>query len=234
MARRSRSRSQSDLYLGSDSDGDDSVETGRGSPILELLVVFALVFVVQGITALAGLMGGLFVLAPPLATNPWTIVTSVYAHSGFGHLLSNSLALIVFGWPVARATTRARFHAFFAATGAIAGSAQIVLTGLLAALPFVPVAPTPGVLGASGAVFALLGYLVASNRLSTGLASFVDVPDWLAILVFVALAVALTLATASPGIALLAHFTGFLVGAAAGRARILAVASSSRADSAGL
>ena len=224
-----RSRSQSDLYLRSGSDRDDEPETGSGSPILELLVVFVLVFVAQGITALAGLMGTVFVLAPPLATNPWTIVTSVYAHSGFSHLLSNSLALIVFGWPVARATTRARFHAFFAATGAIAGSAQLVLTGLLAALPFVPVAPTAGVLGASGAVFALLGYLVASNRLSTGLASFVDVPDWLAILVFVGLAVALTLATASPGVALFAHFIGFLVGTASGRARILAVDSGSRA-----
>ena len=197
-------------------------ESRSPSPILDLLVVFVLVFVVQGITAFAGVMGTLFVLAPPLLTNPWTIVTSVYAHSGLGHLLSNSLALLVFGWPVARATTRLRFHVFFAIAGAIAGVAQLVFTGALAALPFAPVAPTAGVLGASGAVFALLGYLVASNRLSSGLASLVDIPEWLSTLVFVGLAVALTLATASPGVALLAHFAGFLVGALAGRARILA------------
>jgi len=200
-------------------------EAGSSSPILELLVVFVLVFVVQGVTAFAGVMGALFVLAPPLLTNPWTIVTSVYAHSGLGHLLSNSLALLVFGWPVARATTRLRFHVFFAIAGAIAGVAQLVLTGMLAALPIVPVAPTAGVIGASGAVFALLGYLVASNRLSSGLASLVDVPGWLSALVFVGLAVALTLATASPGVAVLAHFAGFLVGALAGRARVLAVGS---------
>ncbi|MFC6768336.1 rhomboid family intramembrane serine protease [Natrinema soli] len=223
MARRSRSRSQSNTYLQPDSDGSDGTQTGPGSPILEVLVVFAVVFVVQGLTAFAGVMGAFFVLAPPLTTNPWTIITSVYAHSGVGHLLSNTLALVVFGWPVARATTRARFHVFFAITGAIAGVTQIVLTGLLVAVPFVPIAPTAGVLGASGAVFALLGYLVASNRLSSGLASFVDVPQWLSILVVVGLVIAVTLATASPGVALIAHFAGFLVGVVTGRARVLAV-----------
>ncbi|MDS0475265.1 rhomboid family intramembrane serine protease [Natrinema sp. 1APR25-10V2] len=227
MARRPRSRSQSELYLRSGPDRAEESEPGSIGPVLELLVVFVLVAIVQWLTALVGVMGGLFVLAPPLAANPWTVVTSVYAHSGLGHLVSNSLALVVFGWPVARATTRGQFHAFFAVTGAIAGVSQIVLTGLLAAIPFVPVAPTPGVLGASGAVFALLGYLVASNRLSAGLASFVDVPRWLSVLVFVGLAVALTLATASPGIALVAHFTGLLVGLLAGRTRILAVDSPS-------
>ncbi|WP_226039233.1 rhomboid family intramembrane serine protease [Natrinema sp. DC36] len=223
MARRSRSRSQSNTYLQPDSDGNDGTQTGSGSPILEVLVIFVLVFVIQGITYAVGVMGGLFVLRPPLSTDPWTIVTSVYAHDGLGHLVSNSLSLIVFGWPVARATTRLRFHVFVAITGAIAGVAQIVLTGLLAAMPFVPIAPTAGVLGASGAVFALLGYLVASNRLSSGLASFVDVPQWVSILVIVGLATAVTLATASPGVALIAHFAGFLVGVVAGRARVLAV-----------
>ncbi|QLG49023.1 rhomboid family intramembrane serine protease [Natrinema halophilum] len=240
MAKGSRSRSQSDSYLRPGSDGDDEPTSGAGSPILELLVVFALVFVLQGVAYFAGLMGGLFVLAPPLVTNPWTIVTSVYAHSSFGHLLSNSIALVVFGWPVARATTRMRFHAFFVATGAIAGVSQIVVTAAVASviaalpsmlteqLPWVSVLsiqPTAGVLGASGAVFALLGYLVASNRLSTGLASFVTVPRWVSVLAFVGLALGLTFATASPGVALIAHFTGFLVGLLAGRTRLLAVSA---------
>ncbi|SEW13292.1 rhomboid family intramembrane serine protease [Natrinema salifodinae] len=223
MARRSQSRSQP--RVGARPDPHAGTDPGSSSPILELLVVFVLVFVAQGITTLAGVMSALFILAPPLTANPWTIVTSVYAHSGLGHLVSNSLALLVFGWPVARATTRLRFHAFFAATGAVAGVSQIVVTGALAPLPFVPVAPTPGVLGASGAVFALLGYLVASNRLSTGLASFVTIPRWLSVLAFVGLAIAITLATASPGVALIAHFAGFLVGLVAGRARVLAVGS---------
>lgn len=223
MSPRSRSTRSRTAPGGSGSTSTDA-GAGTGSPILELLVVFVVVFVLQGIAALAEAMAGLFVLAPPLSENPWTIVTSVYAHGGLGHLVSNSLALVVFGWPVARATTRVRFHAFVLVTGAIAGVSQIVLSAVLAGVPFIgSLFELRPVLGASGAVFALLGYLVASNRLSAGLASFVDVPRWLSTLVFVGLAAAVTLATAAPRVALIAHFTGFLVGLLAGRARVLHV-----------
>jgi len=202
-----------------------ATEDGGGSagPILELLGLFVVVFALQGITAVFGTMTGLFVLSPPISDNPWTIVTSVYAHGGLGHLLSNSLALIVFGWPVARATTRLRFHTFFVVTGAIAGISQILITNTVAATPLVAGSGTVGVLGASGAVFALLGYLIASNRLSVNLASFVDVPQWISLVVFLALAMAVTLATAAPGVALIAHFIGLFFGLLAGRARILSV-----------
>ncbi|WP_265108696.1 rhomboid family intramembrane serine protease [Halosolutus halophilus] len=200
----------------------------ESSPILELLAVFVIVFVVQAITAFLGAMAGLFVLAPPLANNPWTIVTSVYAHDGAGHLLSNSVALVLFGWPVARATTRIRFHTFFLVAGALAGVSQILVTGALASLPIVAVAPTGSVLGASGAVFALLGYLLASNRLSDAFASVIDVPGWVSLAVFLVLAAIVTLATAQPGVALVAHFTGFLLGLIAGRAGALESGSRGR------
>ena len=192
------------------------------SPILETLVVFLLVAAVQAIAGLVGVVAGLFVLSTPVSQNPWTIVTSVYAHSGLGHLVSNSIALVVFGWPVARATTRLRFHTFFVVTGALAGISQVWVGGVLGA--------DVGVLGASGAVFALLGYLLASNPLAEGLSSVVQVPPWLVALVFLGLAGAVTLATASPRAALIAHFTGFLLGLVAGRARLLRVRSRHSVD----
>ncbi|ARS91395.1 rhomboid family intramembrane serine protease [Natrarchaeobaculum aegyptiacum] len=215
-----RSRSDS----AASSSPNSSSPPGSASPILELLVVFAVVFVLYQAARFVGLFAGLFVLTPPVSNNPLSIVTNIYAHTDLTHLLSNSLALVVFGWPVAQATTRVRFHAFFLATGALAGISQVVLSSVLATMPVVGATAT-AVLGASGAVFALLGYLVASNRLSVSLASFVDVPRWVTILVFVGLATAVTLATAAPGVALVAHFTGLLLGLIAGRARILAVGS---------
>lgn len=197
--------------------------SGRsGSPILELLVAFVVVQVLQLVTAFAGLVDTLFVLSAPITENPWTVVTSVYAHAGPGHLFSNALALVVFGWPIARATTRARFHLFFLGAGAIAGIAQVTL-GTVPALVVGSGAPAVGVIGASGGVFALLGYLLAGNRLSSGLAGVVSVPPWLTALVFVGLAVGITIATASPGVALIAHFTGLVVGLGAGRLNLLAV-----------
>lgn len=180
-----------------------------GAAVVELLVVFVLVYALQLVTALAGIVGSLFVLAPPVSEHPWTVVTSIYAHNGLGHLVSNSIALLIFGWPVARATTRLRFHSFVVVSGSIAGLTQIVLTDV------------GGVLGASGAVFALLGYLLAGNRLSSSFASLVEIPTWLAVVVFVVVAAVLTLATASPGVALVAHFVGLVLGLVAGRLGVL-------------
>lgn len=194
---------------------------GSSAPVFELLVLFVVVYLVQFITALAGLVGGLFVLSPPLSSNPWTVVTSVYAHAGINHLLSNAIALVLFGWPVARATTKLRFHLFFVVSGSLAGVTQIVASHSLAGLPLVGTDPTAGVLGASGAVFALLGYLLASNRLSSSLASAVRIPTWLTLVVFVGVAGFVTLATASPGVALIAHFAGLLFGLLAGRMGVL-------------
>jgi membrane associated rhomboid family serine protease len=192
-----------------------------GTPVLDLLVAFVFVYAAQFVTAFAGLVGALFVLSAPLTDNPWTIATSVYAHGSLGHLASNAVALVLFGWPVARATTRGRFHLFFLVTGSIAGVSQVVLSDVLAALPVIGGTETAGVLGASGAVFALLGYLLAGNRLSSGLAAAVRVPRWLAWLAFAVVAAGVTLATAEPGVALIAHFTGLFVGLISGRLGVL-------------
>jgi len=195
--------------------------SSSGSPILEILAAFLLVYVLQLVTAFADLVGMLFVLSAPVTENPWTIVTSVYAHAGPDHLLSNAVGLVLFGWPVARATTRTRFHVFFVVAGALAGIAQVVIAPVLSALPVVGGSSAAGVIGASGGVFALLGYLLASNRLSSRLIGR-SVPAWLLAAVAVPLAVVITVATASPGAALIAHFTGLVVGFGAGLANLLA------------
>jgi membrane associated rhomboid family serine protease len=209
-----------------------SVMTERtGSPILDLLAVFLVVYALQTLSGLVDAMPGLFVLAPPIQNDPWTVVTSVYAHANPGHLLSNAVALLLFGYAVAAATTRTRFHLFFLVTGALAGISQILFSDLLAetpvvndlvgAAPLIDATATGGVLGASGAVFALLGYLLASNRLVAGLGAVADVPSWVTYFVFVVLAIAVTAATASQGVALIAHFTGLLLGLLAGWVNLL-------------
>ncbi len=197
-------------------------------PVFELVFLFVIVYVLQLVTAFADLVGELFVLQPPILDNPWTVVTSVFAHADLGHLFSNAVALVVIGIPIAMFTTRLRFHTFFVVAGAIAGVSQILLSDLFTATPMIGFTASPGVLGASGGVFALLGYLLASNRLSDTMGSVIDVPRWLTYLVFLALAVVLTLVTATPGAALIAHFTGLFVGLLAGRLGVLA--PSSRSD----
>ena len=185
-------------------------------PTADTLVLFAAVFLAQRLLAVAGAVNPL-VLTTPLAVNPWTILTSVYAHASVGHLLANVIALLVVGPLISRVTTRARFHAFFVAVGVIAGSAEVLVGGLFGG--------RVAVLGASGALFGLLGYLLAGNRLAAATLGRIRLSSTAQALLVVTIAGALTLATAAPGVALVAHFTGLCCGLLAGRIRLLHVDS---------
>jgi membrane associated rhomboid family serine protease len=183
-----------------------------GRPTLTTLVVFLVVFAAQVLGATVGVGSAAFALALPLDRYPWTIVTSVYAHDGVAHLVANSIALLVVGPIVSYVTTSLRFHLFFVVSGAIAGTVQVLAT--------IPVGSRP-VLGASGAIFALFGYLFVGNRASEWALSWLPFGRTGRLLLFGVLAAVVTVATATPGVALVAHFTGFLVGAIAGRYRLL-------------
>lgn len=190
---------------------------------MAILGLFAVVFLCQQlIVAVAGGLTAqsLFTLTAPVSRNPWTVVTSVYAHGSLSHLAANALALAFAGVLLERQTTPARFHAFFLVTGALSGLAEVWLWAVVA--PFVGgVAAQAGVLGASGAIFALLGYLLTSNRLTDRVVGSVQVGPRVQLAVLAAIAVLVTLATASPQTALVAHFTGLLLGLLAGRAHLL-------------
>lgn len=186
----------------------------RGSPVLETLAAMLVVSLLTWAGTLVGL-AGLFVLAPPVLSPPWGLLTSVYAHAGPGHLLANAVVVAVAGGLVARRTTRLRFHGFFLATGALAGVAQVWLGGLLGR--------PSAVLGASGAAFALVGYVLVANPASAALLDRVSVPPRVAAAVVAVAATGLTLAFSPAGSALVAHFVGTVLGLLAGRFRLLRV-----------
>jgi membrane associated rhomboid family serine protease len=82
------------------------------------------------------------------------------------------------------------------------------------------------VLGASGAVLAGVGYLLAGNRLSDGVLTRANLGRRGSAALLVGGAIGVTLLTAGPGVAVVAHFTGFVLGAVAGRLGILGAADS--------
>ncbi|WP_423996172.1 rhomboid family intramembrane serine protease [Halorubrum trapanicum] len=179
---------------------------------LETLGITLLVGATQALLSLVGLFG-LLALSTPVSVAPWTLVTSVYAHGSVGHLLANAVALLLVGPLVERRTTRLRFHAFVVATGALAGVAQVTVGSLLG--------PPSAVLGISGAVFALGGYLLAGNVVSATLFDRLRLSPRVQLLLFGLVAVVLTATTAAPGVALIAHATGAFCGLAAGRVGLL-------------
>ncbi|WP_277553850.1 rhomboid family intramembrane serine protease [Halobaculum limi] len=196
-----------------------STTTTALRPVAETLAAMTLVSLAYWLVSLvaAPLAALLFVLSGAVVATPWTLATSVYAHAGLGHLLSNALVVVVAGVPVAATTTRARFHAFVLATGALAGLAQVFVGGLLS-----PV----GVVGISGAAFALVGYVLAANPAADALgrvAGRLGVSQRVVVLGVGLVAAVVTLAFSAPGSAIVAHLVGFLVGVVAGRVRLLRV-----------
>jgi membrane associated rhomboid family serine protease len=67
----------------------------------------------------------------------WTLVTSVFSHAGFMHLLFNSIGLWVFGTPVASILGPTRFLIFFLSTGICGSLSHVVYTNYF--LPYVAV-----------------------------------------------------------------------------------------------
>ena len=181
--------------------------------VVETLVVFLVVFALELLAPLVGLGAAAFALALPLDVHPWTIATSVYAHASAGHLLANAIALLVVGLLVARRTSRLRFHSFFLVTGALSGVATVLVGAVLGG--------TTAVLGASGAILALVGYLLAGNLATESLLGRVSLSRRGWAVVVVALAVAVAIVTGGPGVALTAHVAGFLLGLGAGRLHVL-------------
>src|SRR3954465_3231224 len=80
-----------------------------------------------------------FVFVPMLAFyRPWTIVTYMFLHGGFGHILFNMLALYLFGPPVEDRLGSRRFITLY------------MLSGISGALLSFVFAYRAGVVGASG------------------------------------------------------------------------------------
>jgi membrane associated rhomboid family serine protease len=119
----------------------------RTTPVvLNLIIINALVFVAQltldksiGLTDLLALYpysSGLF--------KPYQLVTHMFAHGGFMHILLNMYALWLFGSILERVWGAKRFLIFYFACGLAAGVTQMLL---------VQNAPA---IGASGAIMGLL------------------------------------------------------------------------------
>ena len=87
--------------------------------------------------------------------NLHTLITSMFLHGGFGHLLGNMLFLHIFGDNLEDKLGRLKFLLFYLSCGLIASFAQIVVD---------PGSTIPN-LGASGAIAGVMGgYLVLFPR----------------------------------------------------------------------
>jgi membrane associated rhomboid family serine protease len=93
----------------------------------------------------------LFIFDPTRAlSEPWLFITSIFLHGGLLHLFFNGYALVVFGSVLERRLDTNAYLILFFLSG-IAGSILYLLTVLLGIAPPIPA------LGASGAIYGILG-----------------------------------------------------------------------------
>ena len=170
----------------------------RLRPILVLIVVNLLLFIATTISydvlLLLGLVPALFL------ERPWTILTNMFIHAGFGHLFGNMITFYFFGSFLSRLVGEGKFLLVYFA-GGIMGSVLYLWLG----------EPLSIAVGASGAVYALAGALVVMMpKLRVMLYFIVPMPLWVVVLVF------FVIWSFIPGVAWQAHLGGLALGLVAG------------------
>ena len=166
------------------------------------VVIFIIELVIGGypITATNEVVRFLGLNTAQLSQQPWTIITSMFVHGSFWHILFNMISLYFLGSFFLRAAGEKSFLAIF------------FLGGLAGNILFVLLAPFSIGIGASGGIFALGGALaVMVPRVPVLIIPIpVPVPLWVAILIFFFFSFLFS------GIAWQAHLGGLLLGLLAG------------------
>ncbi len=180
--------------------------SGEGEliPIIVLIIINVLVYIAINIAGMMDvfIVGHLGLGITTFFREPWTIITYMFTHQDFFHLLANMLTLYFFGSFLNRITGVRTFLTVYLLGGIIAG-----IFVLLLAMP-----PYYLTIGASGAVFALGGVLTV---LTPQLKVFVfpipaPLPLWVAIVG------GFLLMTLMPNVSWQGHLGGLLFGLAAG------------------
>lgn len=133
-------------------------------------------------------------------TRPWTVVTYMFVHAGFGHLFFNMLALYFFGPQLEDRIGSRNFLGLYLTSG-LAGALFSFLT------------PLAMIVGASGAVYGvMLGYALYWPRIKVLIWGIVPVEAWFLVVIMTALALYGGAGFGQRGVAHFAHLGGFVGG----------------------
>ena len=182
---------------------------GGWTPAVKTLVIACVVgFFLQFFDSLSGgpSVLGKFALVPYAVTQHyylWQLVTYMFLHGGFFHILFNMLGLYMFGGELEATWGTRQFTKFFF----LCGVGAAVITVLVS-----PHAVTP-IIGASGALFGLLlAYgILFPNRLIY-LYMIIPIPAKWFVAIFGVINLMSALSVSNSGVAYVTHVGGMLVG----------------------
>jgi len=171
------------------------------NPVLVLIVINFVFYIATKINS--SLIPNLGVVPLLFTERPWTILTAMFVHIGFMHILFNMITLYFFGRVIYQLVGSNKFLLVYF-IGGIAGNLLYVWLG----------EPLSIAIGASGAVYTIAGALVViMPRLTVRLYFFIPMPLWLVILLFF---IIWSIPGFIPNIAWQAHLGGLVVGLIAG------------------
>jgi membrane associated rhomboid family serine protease len=169
--------------------------------VLRLIVVNVVVFLAE--LVVPGLQQSLAFLPAALFIRPWTLITYMFVHANWLHIVFNMLALFWFGPRVEERLGGRSFLTLYFVSG-IAGG---LLSLAFPSTRFVPI------VGASGAIMGVgVAYARFWPRARFYLYGAVPVEAWLLILIYVALDLGGTIGIGGAGIAHFAHLGGAVAG----------------------
>ncbi len=173
---------------------------------LYLLGALMLFFIAQ--LAMPGFTEALIFQPDLLLSEPYRIISSIFLHGGLAHLFFNGFALFMFGPYLESIIGSRRFLVLFLSAG-IVGSLFYWATFALGIIPPIPA------LGASGAIFGILGALAILRPNMIIYFWFFPMPMWQAAIAWIIIEFLGSFNPAS-GIASAAHLGGLFLGLAYG------------------
>jgi membrane associated rhomboid family serine protease len=182
--------------------------SSRFAPISVLVLITINVVFFIGIRSNPDLVSTLALQPSTWTDEPWTLLTSIFAHYEIWHILANMITLFFFGRYLSMMVGDTRFLIVYFLGGIIGNFLVILLAPLSAQSEAL-------FLGASGAIFAIAGVVTV---LAPKMKVFVfpipaPIPLWIAV---IGMFIILTLLAPYFNIAWQAHLGGLLVGLAAG------------------
>ena len=179
--------------------------------IFILILINVIVWI--GVQVRPDLVNTLALTPSQVWTHPWQILTSMFTHQNFFHILFNMWTLYFFGSAVHQLLGAKRFWVIYMVGGIFGGIFYVALAYAGHALSFGFFGNIDiGAIGASGAIFALGGALAVLRAQMRVMIFPIPAPMPL----WVAIVGSFLVLTFIPGVAWEAHLGGILFGAGAG------------------
>ena len=171
---------------------------------ITLLLIIGICFVAQ--LLIPGLTEKFYFVPSLMFKEPWRIITSMFLHdtSGIEHIFFNSFSLFLFGSILERKVTNTEYLMIYFGAG--------IVGGLFYYLTYVAGWIDAPALGASGAIFGILGAVAVLLPSLVVYVFFVPMPVRVAAVVWFVLEFFGIFNTAASGVASAAHVGGLITG----------------------